>query len=143
LADLTIVVESDSDPGAMTDVLTARSLGRAVAAVPGRVTSPLSRGTLALLRAGAPLVRSAEDVLELLGVPPAPDATMHGAPTELPPRLSAVLEAVGSGRDTPDKLGCGGADPGDLLLALTELELMGLLARGDGGRYLPRGGSVR
>jgi DNA processing protein len=143
LADLTVVVESDSDPAAMTDVLTARSLGRAVAAVPGRVTSPLSRGTHALLRAGAALVRGAEDVLELLGVPPAPDATTHGAPAELPPRLIAVLEAVGSGSDTPDKLGSGGADPGDLLLALTELELMGLLVRGDGGRYLPRGGYVR
>ena len=30
-------------------------------------------------------------------------------------------------------------DLGDVLLALSELELMGLLARGDGGRYVPRG----
>ena len=31
-----------------------------------------------------------------------------------------------------------GDDPGETMLALAELELMGLLARGDGGRYVPR-----
>jgi hypothetical protein len=31
-----------------------------------------------------------------------------------------------------------GAEPAGVLLALSELELLGLLGRGDGGRYLPR-----
>jgi hypothetical protein len=46
---------------------------------------------------------------------------------------------VGEGWDNPDKLADVSDDVGDVLLALSELELMGLLTRGDGGRYLPRG----
>jgi hypothetical protein len=45
---------------------------------------------------------------------------------------------VGSGHDTPDKLTRAGIDPADTLLGLSELELWGLLGRGDGGRYLLR-----
>ncbi len=45
---------------------------------------------------------------------------------------------MGAGRDTPAKLTAGSADAGEVLLALSELEMMGLLARGDGGRYVPR-----
>jgi predicted Rossmann fold nucleotide-binding protein DprA/Smf involved in DNA uptake len=96
--------------------------------------------------AGAPLVRGPEDVLELLynGNPPRrQDSTTIRTnraprPTELEPRLKATLELVGIGKDTPAKLTAGSADAGDALLALGELELMGLLSRGDGGRYVPR-----
>ena len=44
---------------------------------------------------------------------------------------------VAAGKDTPERLMDGRGDAGDVLLALSELELMGLLARGDGGRYVP------
>ena len=96
---------------------------------------------------GASLVRGPQDVLELLyriGASP-PDG--HAAPephagpepyAALEPRLKATLERVGAGCDTPDKLTRAGADSAEVLLALSELELMGLLARGDGGRYVPR-----
>ena len=49
-----------------------------------------------------------------------------------------VLEQVGAGNDTPEKLCRRGADAAEVLLALSELELIGLLGRGDGGRYLAR-----
>jgi hypothetical protein len=57
---------------------------------------------------------------------------------QLEPRLRIVLERVAAGADTPAKLThrCGQA--AEVLMALSELELMGLLTRGDGGRYLPR-----
>ena len=45
---------------------------------------------------------------------------------------------MGAGRDTPGKLTADAEDPGETLLALAELELLGLLGRGDGGRYVPR-----
>ena len=98
--------------------------------------------------AAALLVRGPEDVLELLcgvGLPAsgrgragrnaAQDLTAPGA---LEPRLRQMLERVGAGKDTPDKLAASGLDTGEVLLALTELEVMGLLARGDGGLYVPR-----
>ncbi|HEY5342370.1 MAG TPA: DNA-processing protein DprA [Solirubrobacteraceae bacterium] len=146
LAQLTIVVEADDDPRELQGARIARALGRTVAAVPGRVTSPVSRGTHALLMDGAPLVRGPGDVLELLYTDDpsrdprhAKESTIAASKTvALEPRLQATLERVGAGQDTPAKLTAASADAGNALLALGELELMGLLARGDGGRYLPR-----
>ncbi len=154
LARLTIVVEADENPRELLEARVAGALGQTVAALPGRVTSPVSRGTNALLMAGAPLVRGPKDVLDLLyGVGArgldAPRALRSGAvrtprrpgapvQAKLEPRLRRTLELVGAGRDTPGKLASEGEDPGETLLALAELELMGLLGRGDGGRYVPR-----
>jgi DNA processing protein len=155
LAQLTIVVEADEDPGDLLGARIAQALGRTVAAVPGRVTSPVSRGTHALLMEGVPLVRGPGDALDLLyGEDPAqklagsqkratgtqtkPTNEASRAP-QLEPMLKATLEQVGAGRDTPAKLTAGSEDAGEVLLALSELELMGLLSRGDGGRYVPRG----
>ncbi len=138
LATVTIVVEADEKPSDLRIPRIARALGRTVAAIPGRVTSPVSRGTNALLAEGAPLVRGASDALDLLyGVRTCPlDACTP--PARLSGPLRATLERVGAGRDTPGKLTCADEDPGETLLALAELELMGLLGRGDGGRYVPR-----
>lgn len=145
LAELTIVVEADEDPGDLVGARVTKALGRTVAAVPGRVTSPVSRGTHALLMEGVALVRGPGDALELLyrGNPlrrsaGTPRITTTPKPAELEPRLKETLEQVGAGRDTPAKLTGASKDTGEVLLALSELELMGLLTRGDGGRYVPR-----
>jgi DNA processing protein len=146
VSQLTIVVEADDDPGELLGAHVASAQGRTVAAVPGRVTSPVSRGTHALLRGGAPLVRGPGDALELLykaSPPHGPNGARErtGAASrtaEIEPRLQATLEQVGAGKDTPAKLTAGSANVGEALLALSELELMGLLTRGDGGRYIPR-----
>jgi DNA processing protein len=147
LAAVAVLVEADHTPEDLAAARIARALGRTLAAIPGRVTSPLSRGTHALLLDGASLVRGPQDVLELLyargasppqGRPASPAAARVERHARLQPDLRAMLERVGTGRDTPDKLTGAGADPAEVLLALSELELMGLLARGDGGRYVPR-----
>jgi DNA processing protein len=173
LAWMTIVVEAGESPSELRIARVARSLGRIVAAVPGRVTSPASQGTNALLMAGAPLLRGPADALDLLygvgGVGArgsgASRADAHGPiasegtstepgasgpssssvrmsasadSTPLEPRLRTVLEQVGAGRDTPGKLTSAGGDFSEMMLALSELEIMGLLGRGDGGRYVPR-----
>ena len=138
MANVTVVVEAEEDSRELACARIAQDRGRTVAAMPGRVTSPFSQGTHALLVEGAPLVRGTEDVLELLhpvGCSP------HRAGQEqarLEPRLQAVLARVGAGEDTAEQLLREGEDAGELLLALSELELRGLLVRGDAGRYVPR-----
>ncbi|HEX3434993.1 MAG TPA: DNA-processing protein DprA [Solirubrobacteraceae bacterium] len=142
LAELTIVVEADDTPRELAPARIASSLGRQVAAVPGRVTSRASRGTNALLGDGARLVRDASDVLDLLGGVGAQAGKGRVAPPwagdGLESRLGEVLERVGAGEDTPQKLTRAGEDAGELLQALSELELLGRLTRGAGGRYVPR-----
>jgi DNA processing protein len=140
LAQLTVVVEAAENGRELAAARTAQALGRTVAAVPGRVTSAQSTGTNGLLIQGAPLIRGAQDVLDLLhsaGTMPPGSAAAASRPA-LAARLRTTLELVGAGRDTAEKLACEGADLDEVLLMLSELELMGLLARGDGGRYVPR-----
>jgi DNA processing protein len=139
LAALAIVVEADESPEDLAAARMAQALGRTVAAIPGRITSPLSRGSHALLIDGADLIRGAADALELLyriGAP-APDVcAVREAYAGLEPKLTRTLERVGAGSDTPAELSGAGMSAGEVLLALSELELMGLLSRGDGGRYV-------
>jgi DNA processing protein len=157
LASVAVLVEADETAEDLFAARLARARGRTVAAIPGRVTSPLSRGTHALLMDGASLVRGPGDVLELLyrcgeaaagrrssasgsaWAPVSAGATASGEDSQsgLRRELRLTLERVGAGCDTPDKLTRAGVDAAEALLALSELELMGLLARGDGGRYLP------
>jgi DNA processing protein len=146
LATVTVVVEADATPLDLSAAHVARGLGRTLAAVPGRVTSPAARGCNELLMDGAKLVRGSQDVLALLGVAGAPAGAnaqrrrAAAAPVSgLDAALRSVLERVGDGSDTPEKLARTGADAAEVLCALSRLELLGLLTRGDGGRYLPCG----
>ncbi|HEV3045969.1 MAG TPA: DNA-processing protein DprA [Solirubrobacteraceae bacterium] len=149
LAAAVVVVEARDTPADLGVAEFARARGVALAAVPGRVTSSLAQGTNGLLVQGAAsLVRGAEDVLELLwaagarGGTPGGERRAGAGPAGAWPGvredLRAVLERVGEGCDTPDKLAGGGADHWELLGQLGELELLGLLGRGGGGRYVPR-----
>jgi len=142
MAGLVIVVEAEDRPGALREARAAQQFGRPVAAVPGRVCSPVSRGPHALLAEGARLVRDAQDALDALcgvGAVTVPANEAQASETLLDPQLRAVLEEVRAGRDTLGALTAAGADVRDTAVALAELELAGALVRGDGGRYLPRG----
>jgi DNA processing protein len=144
LATVTLVVEAYDNPRELAAARVARSLDRMLAAVPGRVTSQASSGCHALLREGAQLVSGAGDALELLyeadrPPPRQPTGTRGSSPAkDLEPRLRAMLERVGAGADTPGKLAGEHDDLSEVLRALSELELLGLLSRGDGGRYVAR-----
>lgn len=63
-----LMTEGASDSGALITCSYAGDQGRNVYAVPGEVTSPLSAGTLGLLKKGAKLVTEAGDILEELGI---------------------------------------------------------------------------
>jgi DNA processing protein len=150
IGDVLVVVEARADA---SEVATARALleaGSPVAALPGRAASPLAAGAHALIRDGATLVRDARDVLELLpasccqpgevrGGPESPGReTACRAPPALARPLAAVLERVAEGCDTVERLCAESRDADATLLALSELEVLGLLGRGAGGRYIAR-----
>jgi len=63
----TIVIEAGLKSGALITAEAALENGRDVMAVPGKIDSPLSRGSNRLLKQGAKLVESVEDVAEALG----------------------------------------------------------------------------
>jgi DNA processing protein len=141
LAHITVVVEAAERSGSLITAELAADLGREVGAVPGPVTSRRSAGANGLLRDGATLIRDARDVLDaVLGV----DADLAASPTRivarLEPRLQRLLEAVDGGRDTIGALARHPAEVAEIVSGLTELELLGVLRRVAGGRYVRRAG---
>ena len=129
LAHATVVVEARERSGALITADFALELGRDVFAVPGEITSALSAGTNDLIRQGATPLLTADDVLEALGLertpPRVPDTLSAGARTRLEP-LSETARTL-------DELGrLTGLESAALAAALTELELAGLAASGDG-----------
>lgn len=63
----TIVVEAGQRSGALITARTALESNREVMAVPGKIDSPLGKGPNQLIKQGAKLVESVEDVMEALG----------------------------------------------------------------------------
>lgn len=138
LSKVTVVVEAAERSGSLITADLARQLGRDVGAVPGRVSSPLAAGTNQLIIDGAHPIRGAEDVLDLVfGAGGQSRLPVRAAGERLDPRLRSVLDAVACGRDSAAALATGNGEAGAALIALAELELLGLIRRVPGGRYVP------
>jgi DNA processing protein len=136
LASLVVVVEGGERSGSLITARIARDIGREVAAVPGRVTSPVASGPNALLFDGAHLVRDAQDVLDLVFGAGARRAAPRRDTSGLDPSLLGLLEAVAGGRATVPALTAAGHDAAAALAGLADLELRGLVSRRAGGVYV-------
>jgi DNA processing protein len=139
LSRVLVVVEAAERSGSLTTADFAVAIGRTVAAVPGRVTSPTSRGTNGLIHDGAPLVRGAADVLDLLAEVTGSRHTVRtvavAAVPALEPAVRHVLELVEAGHGSLPELASSPDGARAALRALGELEARGLVVRGFGGRY--------
>jgi DNA processing protein len=127
-------VEARERSGALITADFALELGRDVFAVPGEITSALSKGTNDLLRQGAAPLLSAEDVLSTLGIEPRPPPG-----PEVSAAAGQVLASLGDGtRDADGIARTTGLPSAAVAAALVELELAGLVAAAE-GLYRPTG----
>ena len=141
LSQGTVVVEAALKSGSLITARMAAEQGREVFAIPGSIHSPQSRGCHALLKQGAKLVESAQDVLEEL---PSGVGTRRTASSESDtaderngdPRGDALLDALGFDPVSIDALVARtGIAPADLQGRLLEYELDGEVARLPGGLF--------
>jgi len=107
----TVVVEAAPGSGSLLTAAAAGELGREVMAVPGSPLDPRSRGANALIRDGATLVQSADDIAELL------QGFGRG------PRLAAALSPASATRTGPTEV-VPAATPGlmDTMMAPVDAE---------------------
>jgi DNA processing protein len=139
-----IVVEASERSGALISARHAMEQGREVFAVPGRVDSRTSRGCHRLIRDGAKLVESVDDVLEELGplATPTPreagqPAVRHPVELQLNEPEQAVLAAVGDDPTSIDDLVvASGLSVPNVLSTVSVLEMKRLIRRVSGNRVI-------
>ncbi len=136
MASGVVVVEAGERSGALITARLALDGGREVFAVPGRIDSPLSRGTNSLIKQGAAVVTALEDIITALALP-----------VELPFMAEQVAGGDRSFSDPSLELFCAGPLTADQFIEasglgaaqaaakLIELELGGWLRRGPGERF--------
>ena len=130
-----LVVEAALQSGSLITARFANELGREVFAVPGSIHSPLSKGCHQLLKQGAKLVESAQDILEELNLAArAPSSPTTGVIRD--PRAQALLDGLGFDPCDIDTL-CMRCDLKSDAIAslLTQLEIEGLVCALPGGLY--------
>ncbi len=129
-----VVIETDVDGGSMITARFAADLGRTVCAVPGRADSASSRGCHTLIRDGAVLVSSADEVLEELGERGVqPELTLP----EDPPEHARWLRHFGGGtaHDADTLAETARCPTPEAAVMLTLLEIRGVLRRRPDGRH--------
>ena len=134
----TLVIEAALPSGSLITARQALEAGREVFAIPGSIHSPQSRGCHGLIKQGAKLVDSADDILGELnwavgGAMPAAVEPVPGCHDD------ALLSALGHDPVTLDALlARTGESAATLNARLLELELDGRVARLPGGLYQRR-----
>lgn len=139
-----VVVESDDAGGSMITARFAGEQGRQLFAVPGRIDQASSRGCHQLIRDGAVLVRSVDDILEELRyrrpveqeLPLSPGRPEDRGPP-LPEAERAVLDCFEGGEIlAPDAVAERLAKPsGEVAALLMSLELARRVVKRSDGRF--------
>jgi len=152
LSRAVVVIEAGEKSGSLITARCALEQGRDVLAVPGNVLSGRNRGAHALLRDGAKIVETADDILEELGPwAAAGRGEGHSTGSGQPPGANPAYGLRASKGQADPVLACltpgepcdldaiserSGLAPARLLPRLFELELRGLVGRAGGGRFV-------
>ncbi len=134
----TVVIEAGERSGALITAYYALNQNREVFAIPGNINNPKSYGCNSLIKQGAKLVQSVEDILEEIGQlsnasPPPPKAV----PNHLRPMEKRILENLNSDPKHIDRLVLELKEaPSAILAGLLTLELLGLVQQLPGKMFV-------
>lgn len=139
MADVVVVVESDTKGGAMATARIANAYNREVCAIPGRLTDRYSRGTNSLIYNNeATLVRDAGDILACCGWTAKPEeGQQQTLQFDLSDDQRRIIETLRNHPDhTVNEISVGlGIPMSQLTGILFELEMDSIITAIPGGRY--------
>jgi DNA processing protein len=138
LARGVLVVEAAAQSGSLITARYALHQGRDVFAIPGSIHSTLSKGCHQIIREGAKLAESVDDVLDevLPGAPSQAGAGRAALALQLRAELETMLSALGHDPAGADALAArAGLTLADAQGHLLALELAGLIERLPGGMF--------
>ncbi len=141
LCDVLAVMEADEKSGTLITVDHAIDQGRDVMALPGNVTSRFSRGTNRLIKEGAGIITSAEDICACLGIEEnnKNKKNYEKINISLAPEEKLVYDCIHSEPVTSDEITAVlDMSVRDVQYALTMLELKGAVSAVSGHRYIRR-----
>jgi len=128
-----VVVEASEKSGSLITARCAMEQGRDVMAVPGSVLTGRNRGSHSLLKDGAKVVETADDILEELGWPGARAGVEHGKQLISDPLLARM--EPGEVYRLEELVEATAMAPSKLLPRLMELQLQGHVDAAGGGRF--------
>ena len=134
LSAAVVVVEATERSGSLITARCAAEQGREVMAVPGSVLAGRNRGGHALLKDGAKVVETADDILEEIGLEAGPRSAGPRRGVREPDLLLRHMDA-GETYDLDALASITGLDSPELLSRLVELELQGRIQRSEAGRF--------
>jgi DNA processing protein len=138
LCKLTIVVEAAFKSGAVNTATHAMDLGRDVAAVPGPIDHPRSRGCNHLIRDGAQIITCVDDAMAMMGVSGKATGDRSQA-TGLNYDEERVWDALADGAASVDALRYRlGVSLRQAMGTITKLELAGLVSQDPAGEVRRR-----
>ena len=132
----TLVAEASIKSGALITANLTLEQGRELMCIPGLITNPNTEGIYKLLKNGATLVTSADDILEALNweVKPAEQLKINLTNLdETEAKIMDVIEIEDKGVD--EIMTATGLDLDTLLINLTTMELKGIIEQVNGDRY--------
>ncbi|MEQ6291061.1 DNA-processing protein DprA [Vogesella sp. GCM10023246] len=136
-----LVVEATLQSGSLITARLALEAGREVMAIPGSILNPQARGCHRLLKDGARLVETVDDVLDEVGrlpLRPSPPTLSAASDDDALPQ-QPLLQAMGFDPVDADTLAARlGLTPGVVYAMLLELEIQGHVDSMHGGRYQRR-----
>jgi len=97
LAEAVIITEAAARSGTLNTAAHALNQGKPVLAVPGNITSPLSEGTNNLVKAGAALLNSVDDIFLVLGIDAIDPVIPKGANDQEEAILKLLADGIAEG----------------------------------------------